>query len=101
MMILPAARDLQYFVEAAQAGNLTRAAERLGIRQSSMSQAIARLEKSLGLPLLLREKTGVRLTRAGQSFFPRARGLLAEWASLRGEVLGNDTAVKGRFTLGC
>ena len=99
--MLPSPSELQYFIEVAHAGNLTRAADRLGIRQSSVSQAIARLEATLGATLFLRGKSGVRLTRSGEGFLPKARALLTDWESLRTEVIGDETRVKGRFTLGC
>lgn len=99
--MLPNASDLQYFLEVASTLNISRAAERLGIRQPSLSQALQRLERATGAPLLLRGRTGVRLTKAGERVAARSRELLADWERVRGEALADTEEVRGRFHLGC
>ena len=42
----PHAQDIRYFLEVAETLNISRAAERLGIRQPSLSEALRRLEDS-------------------------------------------------------
>jgi DNA-binding transcriptional LysR family regulator len=66
-------RQLEYFVSIADAGSVTRAAERLLVSQPSLSQQISALEAELGGELLERLPRGVRLTAAGQSLLPEAR----------------------------
>jgi DNA-binding transcriptional LysR family regulator len=66
-------RDLHYFVEVAEAGQISRAAKRLFIAQPALSQAISRLERRLGLELLHRHPRGVTLTPAGRIIFEKAR----------------------------
>ena len=66
-------RDLHYFVEVAEAGQISRAAKRLYIAQPALSQAISRLERRLGLELLHRHPRGVTLTPAGRIIFEKAR----------------------------
>lgn len=51
-------------------GNVTRAAERIGLTQPAMSHALGRLRKLLGDPLLVRTPRGMRST-------PRAEALIA------------------------
>jgi DNA-binding transcriptional LysR family regulator len=70
-------RHLYYFVTVAEEGQVTRAAERLHIAQSALSQAIARLECDLGFQLLERHPRGVTLTPAGEVFLEKARAVLA------------------------
>src|SRR5271168_4002511 len=65
--------QLQYFVTVAEEGQITRAARRLQIAQSALSQAISQLESELGLELLERHPRGVTLTLAGEAFLPKAR----------------------------
>ena len=55
-----------------------RAAVRLFISQPALSQAIAGLERALGVQLLVRSRQSVELTEAGAELLDRARGLLAD-----------------------
>lgn len=58
--------DLLSFVTVAREGNFTRAAARLGVTQSALSQAIRGLETRLGIRLLTRTTRSVSLTAAGE-----------------------------------
>ena len=58
--------DLTAFVTVADERSFTRAAAKLGLSQSALSQLIARLEKRLGLRLLARTTRSVAPTEAGQ-----------------------------------
>ncbi len=70
--------QLRYFVAAAEAGTISRAAERCHVSQPSMSQQIKTLETGLGVKLFDRVGRGVVLTDAGRALLPRARRVLAE-----------------------
>src|SRR5262245_11805348 len=70
-------RRLRYFCAVAEASHLTRAAEGLGIRPTSLSQQILALERELGTDLSVRTPTGMRLTVAGAALLPQARTVLA------------------------
>jgi LysR family transcriptional regulator, cyn operon transcriptional activator len=61
-------RHLRYFASVAETENFTRAAERLGVSQPSVSQQIKDLEELLGTPLFARLGKRVRLTEAGEAF---------------------------------
>jgi DNA-binding transcriptional LysR family regulator len=85
--------QLQYFVEAAETGNITVAAERLHASQSTLSSAIQRLEHELGCPLLVRHQArGVSLTPNGRELLARARDLLDRAAELTevGRILQDE-----------
>lgn len=99
--LLPNPADLHYFLEITKTLNISRASERLGISQPSLSLAVKRLEDSMSVPLLIRNKTGVKLTRAGQRLANYARSLLEEWEQVRSNTLKDENEVSGRFTIGC
>lgn len=73
-------RQLRYFVEIAECGSFSSAAERLFIAQSALSRQIKELEQQLGTPLFERTARLPRLTPAGQALLERARRLLADLA---------------------
>ncbi|MCK3864313.1 LysR family transcriptional regulator [Pseudomonas sp. B329] len=71
-------RQLRYFVEIAESGSFSAAAERLFVAQSALSRQIKELENQLQTPLFERTARQPRLTAAGEAFYPRARNLLSE-----------------------
>src|ERR1700689_4632732 len=68
--------QLSYFVTVADELNFKRAAERLHVSQSPLSQAIRALETNLGVTLLNRTSRHVELTEAGEELLPAARAAL-------------------------
>jgi LysR family transcriptional regulator, cell division regulator len=99
--MLPSSSEIRYFIEVSQTLNISRAAERLGISQPTLSVALKRLEDSLATPLLVRGKTGVQLTRSGLKFSKHARALLDSWERLKSESLGDQVEAQGQYTIGC
>ncbi|MGQ0504991.1 MAG: LysR family transcriptional regulator, partial [Myxococcaceae bacterium] len=97
---LPSPHDIHYFIEVAETLNLSRAAEKLGVRQPTLSLAMRRLEDALAVQLLVRSKTGVQLTRAGRRFLAKSRLLLEQWNELRIRTHREETELSGRYTLG-
>ncbi|MEV6974174.1 LysR family transcriptional regulator [Kitasatospora sp. NPDC093806] len=76
-------RQLQYFVAVAEEGTFGRAAERLTIVQSAVSQQVRRLERELGVVLFDRSTRGTRLSTAGARLLPQARAVLAAAERIR------------------
>ncbi|PZN98748.1 MAG: LysR family transcriptional regulator [Alphaproteobacteria bacterium] len=52
-------------------GNMSRAAEAVGLSQPALTQGLAKLERTLGARLLVRNPDGVRATDAGQTLAER------------------------------
>ena len=64
----PNLRQLRAFEATASLASISRAAERLHLSQSAISQSIANLETSLGLPLFQRRSNGSFVTQEGEVF---------------------------------
>lgn len=92
--------QLRAFVEVAQVGNFTRAAERLHLAQPSLSRQITTLEQDLGTELFHRARRGSTLTVAGESLLPLARRMLADADSVRRELAELAGLQRGRVRLG-
>ncbi|MPM18663.1 HTH-type transcriptional regulator GltC [bioreactor metagenome] len=83
------------FIKTVELGSLTKAAEVLGYTQSGISHMLAGLEAELGATLLLRDRSGVRLTPEGAALLPQVQAVCASSreladaaASLRGMESG-------------
>lgn len=96
----PSFNDLSYFLTICEAGSLTRASERLGMTQPTLSQAIKKLEAHLAVELLIRDKKGVRPTKAGLILEQEARLLSAQWTQLKRKVSSREREVVGLLSLG-
>jgi DNA-binding transcriptional LysR family regulator len=89
-------RQLSAFVAVAEEGAFTRAAERLGVVQPAVSQAVRRLEDELGIVLFERSSRRVTVTGAGEAFLPHARAVLArldDAARVGGELAAGRAGV--------
>ena len=69
-------RHLRYFVAAAEAENVSRAALRLHVSQPALSRQIQDLEEELGVRLFERGPKSVQLTGAGRIFLSEARAVI-------------------------
>lgn len=93
--------ELRYFLAVAKTSNVSRAAELCGISQPALSQALKRLEDQVGVTLLSRSKTGVRLTRAGERFAKEGQSLIDQWEALSKALKSTDKLVSGHYKIGC
>lgn len=76
--------------------NFTRAAERLGLTQSAVSQQVKALEAELGEPLFVRVKRGVMLSEAGRLALQYAARILEETDALKERLAGPGQPLFGR-----
>ncbi len=80
-----------------ETGNFVRAAEALGLTQSGISRAVARLEARIGVRLFDRTPRAVSLTDEGRRFHAQVVPLLAGLEEAASEVAGASHAVRGRL----
>ena len=92
--------QLTYFVAVAELGSFSRAAERCGVAQPSLSQQIQKLEQELGEPLFDRLPRRVVLTDAGRSLLTRAVGVLAELQDIKRAVKQEADFSRGVLNVG-
>ncbi len=91
---------MQYFLVVAEELHFGRAAERLHIVQSAVSQQVHRLERELGVALFERTTRTVRLTEAGQRLRPHAERVLGAVADAREAIDELRTERTGTIRLG-
>ena len=83
--------DMALFVEVVKARSFRRAADAIGMPNSTLSRRISALEKAIGLRLLHRTTRKIELTEAGQLYFQRSKRIVDE-ARLAHEQLGEMLA---------
>jgi DNA-binding transcriptional LysR family regulator len=91
---------LRQFTAVARTEHMTRAAEAIGVPQSTLSRGIARLEHDLGVALFVRAGRAVRLTRAGRTLLRHTERAVAELDAAAREIVTDADAVRGRVALG-
>jgi DNA-binding transcriptional LysR family regulator len=70
--------EIELFVQVAEAGSLSRAADALGLSNASASRHLAALEQRLSVRLVQRNTRRLHLTDVGQEFYRRSKAILAE-----------------------
>lgn len=95
-------KQLSYFLAVARHGSVTAAANAVDLSQSAMSNAIAELEKSLGVQLLVRQAArGMFLTTAGEILVSRAGRLLEDAEEIAAQVRASNMLLRGPLNVGC
>jgi len=89
--------QLEAFVEVAGQAGFTRAAERLGIAQPTVSQLVRALESRVGTPLFVRGPRRVALTDAGRALLPHAERALELAAEAEAAVDRAASAERARL----
>jgi DNA-binding transcriptional LysR family regulator len=89
--------EIELFVQVAETGSLSRAAEALDLSNAAASRHLSALEGRLGARLVERNTRRLYLTDTGQEFFGRAKAILADLKDAESAV--NATALNPTGTL--
>lgn len=90
---------LTAFVEAAEGNNFSRAAERLGIKASTVSRYVKDLEQDLGIALFNRSTRTLHLTEGGHTFLLHARRVLDELENAKAATSALNQQPRGLLKL--
>lgn len=90
-------KDLRLFLLVAQLGSLSRAAEQSHLSLAATSARIKALEDQVGMPLLIREARGVRLSPPGEAFLFHARAILQQTRELQAELQEYGAGLRGHL----
>ncbi|MGH3463102.1 MAG: LysR substrate-binding domain-containing protein [Kribbellaceae bacterium] len=90
--------QLRTFLAVAHSLSFTQAAQRLGIRQPTVSQHIRKLEQAVGRPLFVRDTRTVTLTADGEAMAGFARSILAAHEQAVAHFTGSG--LRGRLRFG-
>lgn len=93
-------RHLRYFLAVAEAGSFSRAADRLGISQPSVSQQMRDLEGGLRVSLFQRKGKRILLTPSGLVFQEHARAILRQLENFLQELTSEPGQLRGALHLG-
>lgn len=93
--------ELQYILAIAEYQSITKAAEALYLSQPSLSQALQRIEKSLGAPLFQRGAgKSLKLTYAGRLYYEAARKILKIHSDVSQKIREYAEGSSGALRLG-
>ncbi|SHJ84467.1 LysR family transcriptional regulator [Hespellia stercorisuis] len=90
--------DLESVVAVAQYGSISKAAKELFVAQPNLSKAVRDLEDEFGVVIFKRTVKGVIPTSDGQEFIQKAKGVLKQVDSLKGEF-GETSAKKEKLKI--
>ena len=94
-------RTLRYFLEVAREENMSNAAERMHVSQSTISKQLKGLEAELGKKLFIRHSFSIALTEEGMLLRKRAEDLLSMADKITEEFSAMDDIIGGNIYFGC
>ena len=88
------------FCRIMELGSFTRAAESLGYTQAAISQMIRSLENEFSMTLLVRTRSGVKLTPEGKKLYPMIRKIVSDQRELTDRVREINGLESGEIRIG-
>ena len=93
-------KEFTYLIALAEEGSISKAAERLYMAQSSLSQFLQQFESELGTRLFVRTSKGIHPTYSGECFIEQARSILLQYQRAKNELWDNEHMEAGRVIFG-
>ena len=93
-------KDFAYLIALAEEGSVSKAAERLFMAQSSLSQFLQQFESELKVRLFIRTSKGIRPTQNGAVFIEHLRQLTDAYQQAKTELWDNENMKGGRVAFG-
>lgn len=93
-------KEFNYLVVLAEEGSVSRAAQRLFMAQSTLSQFLQQAEAELGVKLFLRTSRGIRPTLNGAVYISRLQKIMDEYQRAKNELWDNENLRGGAITFG-
>ncbi|MEI2418236.1 LysR family transcriptional regulator [Orrella sp. JC864] len=93
-------RQFEYFLALAETGQVSKAALRCNVSQSSVTVALRGMEQALGVPLFVRHSKGLRLTETGERFVSHARNVTNAASRAIEDIRSAPSDVSGRLRIG-
>ena len=93
-------KDMRAFFAIVEEGNISHAAQRLGIAQPALSRQMKHLEENLHVKLFERGSRRIRLTEAGQVLYGRVESILGMVDGTVREITEIGSGTKGTIRIG-
>lgn len=91
--------QLEYIVEIAKAGSLTKAAQNKHVTLSAISQSLSSLEAELGIALFTRSRLGAVPTSEGRVIIKKAFEVLSKIEEIQEEAQSSANTLSGELRL--
>lgn len=91
--------EMTVFIRIVKAGEISRAAEQLGLTKSTVNHRLVDLEKRLGVRLLNRNLQSSSLTENGQNYYDRAIKIVDDVAELNLIAINGKASLEGSINL--
>jgi DNA-binding transcriptional LysR family regulator len=92
---------LKFFCDAVACNSITEAAKNNFVTQSTISQAIAKLERILGVDLIAHPRQKFQLTAEGKILFEQARHVFKTVHDIHEKIKSNQENVGGKLKFAC
>ena len=92
-------RNLRAFLAVVRAGNLTSAADKIGLTQPALTKTIRRLEQDFGADLFARTSRGMVLTQVGERLRARAEAIEMHYRQAHEEIKAVTLGAVAQFSI--